>query len=85
MNAVELSPGAVDMSAKRRDRPYQPGRGYDWLKTKCVKNDEFVIGGYSEPTGSRAGFSALLAVITIVGEICSRRARSPRCTCSPLR
>ena len=46
--------------SKRRDRPYQPGRGYDWLKVKCVKEEEFVIGGYTDPSGSRQGFGALL-------------------------
>jgi bifunctional non-homologous end joining protein LigD len=46
--------------SKRRDRPYQPGRGYDWLKVKCVKKEEFVIGGYSEPAGSRTGLGAVL-------------------------
>ena len=46
--------------SKRRDRPYHSGRGFDWLKIKCVQHDEFVIGGYSEPAGSRTGFGALL-------------------------
>lgn len=46
--------------SKRRDRPYQSGRGYDWLKVKCVKEEEFVIGGYTDPSGSRQGFGALL-------------------------
>lgn len=46
--------------SKRRDQPYRPGRGYDWLKIKCVHKDEFVIGGFTEPSGSRAGFGALL-------------------------
>ncbi len=45
---------------KRRDRPYSAGRGYDWLKVKCLKNDEFVIGGYTDPAGARTGFGALL-------------------------
>ncbi len=45
---------------KRRDGPYRPGRGYDWLKVKCGKNEEFVIGGYTEPSGSRGGFGAIL-------------------------
>ncbi|HEX4129755.1 MAG TPA: DNA ligase D [Pirellulales bacterium] len=45
---------------KRRDRPYSPGRGYDWLKVKCVRREEFVIGGYTPPGGSRTGFGALL-------------------------
>lgn len=38
--------------SKRKDSPYRPGRGRDWVKSKCVDRDEFVIGGY---TPSRAG------------------------------
>ncbi len=46
--------------AKRRDRPYRPGRSTDWLKIKCHQRDEFVIVGFTEPSGSRHGFGALL-------------------------
>lgn len=46
--------------SKRCDQPYRPGRGDDWLKIKCLHQDEFVIGGYTEPSGSRVGFGALL-------------------------
>src|SRR5439155_3232894 len=47
--------------AKRADSPYQPGRrSNDWLKLKCVRVQELVIGGWTDPTGSRAGFGALL-------------------------
>jgi bifunctional non-homologous end joining protein LigD len=46
--------------SKRADRPYMPGRGADWLKVKCLSNQEFVIGGFTEPAGSRTGFGALL-------------------------
>ncbi|HEX3313895.1 MAG TPA: DNA ligase D [Gemmataceae bacterium] len=46
--------------SKRRDAPYRPGRGGDWLKSKCVQNDEFVIGGYTDPERSREGIGALL-------------------------
>jgi bifunctional non-homologous end joining protein LigD len=45
--------------AKRRDRPYRSGRSADWLKIKCTKNDEFVIVGYTDPSGQRHGFGAL--------------------------
>jgi bifunctional non-homologous end joining protein LigD len=38
--------------SKRKDSPYRPGRGRDWVKSKCIDRDEFVIGGY---TPSRAG------------------------------
>jgi bifunctional non-homologous end joining protein LigD len=46
--------------AKRRDRPYRPGRGRDWLKIKCDNRDEFVVVGFTEPAGRRHGFGALL-------------------------
>ena len=46
--------------AKRKDAPYRPGRGTDWLKLKCVESQEFVIGGWTDPAGKRTGFGALL-------------------------
>jgi DNA ligase D-like protein (predicted ligase) len=46
--------------AKRADSPYVPRRSSDWLKFKCVNEQELVIGGYTEPKGSRTGFGALL-------------------------
>jgi bifunctional non-homologous end joining protein LigD len=47
--------------SKRRDAEYKPGRGDTWLKTKCVLRQEFVIGGFTDPEGSRQGIGALLA------------------------
>jgi len=49
--------GAV---SKRKQAPYRPGRGLDWLKVKCRKRQEFVVGGFTESESSRAGFGALL-------------------------
>jgi bifunctional non-homologous end joining protein LigD len=46
--------------SKVRDAPYLPGRSKTWLKTKCVKRQEFVIGGFTDPEGSRQGIGALL-------------------------
>jgi bifunctional non-homologous end joining protein LigD len=46
--------------AKRADAPYRAGRSADWLKFKCVTEQELVIGGYTDPAGSRTGFGALL-------------------------
>jgi len=46
--------------AKRADAPYVHGRSGDWLKFKCVNEQEFVIGGFTDPKGSRRGFGALL-------------------------
>jgi bifunctional non-homologous end joining protein LigD len=52
--------GFEGIIAKRVDAPYRSGRGRDWLKIKCSKNQEFVIGGFTDPAGARAGFGALL-------------------------
>ncbi len=46
--------------AKRLDAPYSHSRSSDWLKFKCVNEQELVIGGFTEPQGSRIGFGALL-------------------------
>jgi bifunctional non-homologous end joining protein LigD len=46
--------------SKKRDAPYTPGRGDTWVKTKCVLRQEFVIGGFTDPEGSRQGIGALL-------------------------
>ncbi len=52
--------GWEGLIAKRADAPYVAGRSKDWLKLKCVWEQEFVIGGYTEPAGSRTDFGALL-------------------------
>jgi bifunctional non-homologous end joining protein LigD len=46
--------------SKKRDSLYVAGRGSEWLKSKCRQAEEFVIGGYTKPEGSRIGFGALL-------------------------
>jgi DNA ligase D-like protein (predicted ligase) len=46
--------------AKRADAPYTHGRSRDWLKFKCSAEQEFVIGGYTPPRGSRTDLGALL-------------------------
>ena len=47
--------------AKRESSTYQPGaRSRDWLKVKVRKESEFVIGGFTAPSGSREHFGALL-------------------------
>jgi DNA ligase D-like protein (predicted ligase) len=52
--------GWEGLIAKRADAPYTPSRSKDWLKLKCVLDQELVIGGYTEPAGSRMDFGALL-------------------------
>jgi DNA ligase D-like protein (predicted ligase) len=55
------SEGLEGVIAKRRDSEYSPGkRSPDWLKFKCVNEQEFVIGGFTDPAGSRVGLGALL-------------------------
>ncbi|NYT08115.1 MAG: ATP-dependent DNA ligase [Methanomicrobiales archaeon] len=46
--------------AKRAAGRYLHRRSKDWLKFTCINRQEFVIGGYTEPGGSRTGFGALL-------------------------
>jgi bifunctional non-homologous end joining protein LigD len=46
--------------AKNGDSTYISRRTRDWLKFKCRHEQEFVIGGYTDPRGSRIGFGALL-------------------------
>ena len=45
---------------KKRDSPYVQRRSRDWVKIKAQLVQECVIGGYTEPRGSRKGFGALL-------------------------
>jgi bifunctional non-homologous end joining protein LigD len=52
--------GWEGLIAKRASSPYRAGRTRDWLKFKCVNSQEFVIGGYTDPQGSRIGFGALV-------------------------
>src|SRR5579875_3430848 len=52
--------GWEGLIAKRADSPYRAGRTSDWLKFKCETNQEFVIGGFTDPQRSRIAFGALL-------------------------
>lgn len=52
--------GWEGVMAKSADSLYVSARSRDWLKFKCVKQQEFVIGGYTDPKGKRIGFGALL-------------------------
>ncbi|MGA9140435.1 MAG: ATP-dependent DNA ligase, partial [Methanocella sp.] len=54
------SKGWEGLIAKRADGPYIHGRSEDWLKFKCINQQEFVIGGWTEPKGKRIEFGALL-------------------------
>jgi bifunctional non-homologous end joining protein LigD len=52
--------GLEGIISKRRDLPWMPGRSDAWVKIKCTRRQEFVIGGFTDPQGARAGIGALL-------------------------
>ena len=53
--------GIEGLIGKRADSPYEPGRRSGaWIKLKVTREQEFVIGGYTQPQGSRPYFGALL-------------------------
>lgn len=52
--------GFEGLIGKRADAPYHSGRNRDWIKLKAGLRQEFVIGGFTDPQGSRAGLGSLL-------------------------
>ena len=52
--------GLEGLIAKRRDSTYVSRRATSWVKLKCQQRQEFVIGGFTDPQGTRTGFGALL-------------------------
>ncbi|HEX3261790.1 MAG TPA: ATP-dependent DNA ligase, partial [Pseudonocardia sp.] len=62
--------GWEGLVAKRADAPYRPGhRSPDWLKLKCVHEQELVVGGWTDPQRSRTGFGALLVGYYVDGRL----------------
>jgi bifunctional non-homologous end joining protein LigD len=45
--------------AKKADAPYRAGRSPHWLKLRTERIDDFVVVGFTQPQGARAGFGAL--------------------------
>jgi bifunctional non-homologous end joining protein LigD len=56
--ACEL--GLEGIISKRRDAPYRSGRARDWVKAKCKKGQELVIGGYTRSDKAGQAFKSLL-------------------------
>ena len=52
--------GWEGLIAKRVGTPYVSSRSRDWLKLKCTRAQEFVVGGFTAPRGSRTDLGALL-------------------------
>src|SRR5580704_12494880 len=57
-SACELH--AEGIVSKRAASKYSSGRSGDWLKLKCVHEQEFVIGGFTLPSNGSHGVGALL-------------------------
>jgi bifunctional non-homologous end joining protein LigD len=58
--AFACAHGWEGLVAKRADSLYTSRRSPDWLKFKCQGGQEMVVGGFTDPGGSRIGFGALL-------------------------
>ena len=52
--------GAEGIVSKRATASYVSGRSRDWIKTKCLHEQEFVVGGFTLPTNNIRGIGALL-------------------------
>jgi bifunctional non-homologous end joining protein LigD len=53
--------GAEGIISKLRDGRYRLGaRSSDWQKIKCIKRQEFVVGGFTDPSGARVGVGSIL-------------------------
>jgi bifunctional non-homologous end joining protein LigD len=52
--------GLEGIISKRADRPYRSGRNNEWLKSKCIQTDEFVIVGYMVSNVSSHAVGALV-------------------------
>ena len=67
--------GLEGVVAKKADSPYRSGRSADWLKVRADLTDDFVVVGWTDPSGGRSGFGALLLgaydgdVLTYAGRV----------------
>jgi bifunctional non-homologous end joining protein LigD len=52
--------GMEGLVSKKAAASYLAGRNRNWVKVKCGRRQEFVIGGFTEPSRSRVAFGALL-------------------------
>jgi len=62
--------GLEGLIGKQRNSVYEPGRrSGTWIKLKCINEQEFVIGGYTPPAGSRKYFGAILVGYYEIGKL----------------
>ncbi len=58
--AAAAQKGLEGIVAKKRDSLYAETRSHEWLKIKITQRQECVIGGYTDPEGSRAYLGSLV-------------------------
>ncbi|MEO8308812.1 MAG: DNA ligase D [Pseudomonadota bacterium] len=61
--------GLEGIIGKRRDSTYSSRRSPDWIKLKCGHRQEFVVGGWTQPKGSRTGLGSLLLGVYEAGAL----------------
>jgi bifunctional non-homologous end joining protein LigD len=66
---VACREGLEGIVSKRRNSPYPSGRSKEWLKTKCVLSDEFVIIGYTPSETKKGGLGALRVATKVRGKL----------------
>jgi bifunctional non-homologous end joining protein LigD len=61
--------GIEGIVSKLADSPYEPTRNRNWLKTKCIKRQEFVIAGYTPSKNDFPGFGSLIIGVYDKGKL----------------
>ena len=76
--------GWEGLIAKRADSPYEHGRSRDWLKFKCVNEQELVIGGCTEPRRHRRASAPCCSATTTAVRSSTRARSAPASTSATL-
>ena len=61
--------GIEGIVSKLADSPYESTRNRNWLKTKCIKRQEFVIAGYTPSKNNFPGFGSLILGVYDKGKL----------------
>ncbi len=61
--AAACERGLEGIISKRADSAYSAGRGRSWVKVKCGRRQEFVVVGWTDPSGSRVGLGSLVLAV----------------------
>jgi bifunctional non-homologous end joining protein LigD len=69
MLAAAAEHGLEGVVAKHAASCYESKRSREWLKIKIVNEQEFIIGGFTEPQGERQHFGALVLGVYDAGKL----------------